>query len=301
MTSQIMGLKQALPYLQKYRGARFVIKVGGSVLGKAADLKNIAEGIAAFYHLGIRAIVVHGGGPQLETLARELHVEQTKVAGRRITSPKTLELGKMVFAGTINTDLVALLGSFDVPTVGLTGLDGPTVVAVKRPPVEIREAPDQPARSVDFGLVGDITQIRTRLIEELLAADFVPVLASLAADASGQVLNVNADTVAQKVAVALKAEKYINVTDTPGILRDVSDPTSLVSYADIRMVESLAGDGLLSGGMLPKAQSCIAALQGGVKRAHIINGQEADSLLTEVFTNEGCGTLIVESIAKNGH
>jgi acetylglutamate kinase len=300
MTPQILGLKQAIPYLRKYRGARFVIKIGGSLFGKEGDVRQIAEQISALYHIGIQVIVVHGGGPQLENLARELGIEQLKVAGRRVTSLKTLELAKMVFAGTINTDLVAILGSIETPAVGITGLDCSTIVAVKRPPVEVKEQPDGPARMVDYGYVGNVTEIRPALIEDLLGRGFIPVVASLAGDASGQILNVNADTVAQKIAVALKAEKYINVTNTGGILKDVNNPNSVLSYVDIRRVESLKSDGILSGGMLPKAESCIAALRGGVKRAHIINGQESDSLLKEIFTNEGCGTLIVERIESNG-
>ncbi|MFH1017179.1 MAG: acetylglutamate kinase [Pseudomonadota bacterium] len=301
MAPQIQGLKQAIPYLRKYRGTRFVIKVGGSLLGRESDIRQIAEGIAALYHVGIHVIVVHGGGPRLESLARELGVEQVKIAGRRVTDAKTLELAKMVFGGSVNTDLVAVLESFDTPAVGLTGLDAGTIAASRRPPVEIQEHPGTPARNVDFGFVGDINEVKPGLLEDLLGRNFVPVIASLAGDGKGQVLNINADTVASKIAVALKAEKYINVTDTPGILKDARDPQSLVSYADIRMVESLRNDGILSGGMLPKAESCLAALRGGVRRAHIINGQEADSLLKEIFTNEGCGTLIVESIEKNGH
>jgi acetylglutamate kinase len=301
MTSQVTGLKQAIPYLRRYRGTRFVIKIGGSVLGRESDLRQIAEGIATFYHLGIHVIVVHGGGPQLESLAKRLGIEQTKIAGRRVTDAETLNLAKMVYAGTINTDLVALLNSLQTDAVGLTGLDGLTLVASRRPPVDVCERPGDAPKKVDYGYVGDIVGIRTDLLEELLSSGHIPVLASLCGDSNGQILNVNADTVAERVAVALRAEKYINVTDTPGILRDVADPGSVISYADLQMIESMIHDGQVSGGMLPKARSCVAAIQGGVRRAHIINGQENDSLLKEVFTNEGCGTLIVERIESNGH
>lgn len=299
MATQILGLKQALPYLRKFRNSIFVIKVGGSIFDRVADLRNTMEGVAALHNVGIKVVVVHGGGPQLETLATELGIPQNKVAGRRVTSAKTLELAKMVFGGSINTDLVALLNSFSAPSVGLSGLDGSTIVASKRPPVEVKEKPESIPTQVDYGFVGDVVSVNVDLINELLSKNYVPVIASLAGDASGQILNVNADTIACQIAIALKAKKYINITNAPGILQDIKNPQSLLSYVDIQMVETLKHDGILSGGMLPKAASCIAAIKGGVERAHIINGQEPDSVLKEIFTNEGCGTLIVERIEKN--
>lgn len=299
MTTQILGLKQALPYLRKFRNSTFVVKIGGSIFNRESDLRNTLEGVAALHNVGIKIVVVHGGGPQLETLATELGVPQNKVAGRRVTSAKTLELAKMVFGGTINTDLVAMLNSFNAPSVGLSGLDGSTIVAIKRPPVEVKESADARPTKVDYGFVGDVVSVNMDLINDLLEKHYVPVIASLAGDASGQILNVNADTIACQIAIALKAKKYINITNAPGILRDVNNPQSVLSYLDIQMIETLKNDGVLSGGMLPKAASCVAAIKGGVERAHIINGQEQDSVLKEIFTNEGCGTLIVERIEKN--
>ena len=296
MTSQHLSLKQALPYLRKFRNSKFVVKIGGSIFSRETDLKNTLEGVAALQNVGIQVVVVHGGGPQLETLAEELGVPQSKVAGRRVTSAKTLELAKMVFGGSINTDFIAMLNSYNAPAVGISGLDGATIVASKRPPMEVQENAHSAPQTVDYGFVGDIKSVNVDLINDLLTKNYIPVVASLAGDSSGQVLNVNADTVACQIAIALKAEKYINITNAPGILRDVKNPQSLLSYLDIQMVETLKNDGMLSGGMLPKAASCLAALRGGVKRAHIINGQETDSILKEVFTNEGCGTLIVEKI-----
>jgi acetylglutamate kinase len=291
MSPSVLSLKQALPYLRKFRGTKFVIKIGGSLLGREVDLAGITENISALHHVGIQVLVVHGGGPQLNQLAKELGQEQTTIGGRRVTNAKTLELAKMVFAGKINTELVSKLNAVRAPAVGLTGLDATMVLAKKRPPQE----------GVDYVFVGDILEIRPKLIEEILSANWVPVVASLAGDGTGQIFNINADTIAAQIAIALKAEKYINLTDAPGILQNVKEPNSLISYMDIQTVEVLKRDGVLSGGMLPKAQSCIAAIQGGVKQAHIINGQETDSLLKEIFTNEGCGTLIVERIEKNGH
>lgn len=300
MSPKILALKQAIPYLQRYRGKLFVIKIGGSLFEDSVSLQRIAEGISALHHVGIHMVLVHGGGPQLQQLADKLGVKQKTVAGRRVTNAETLQIAKMVFAGKLNTDLAALLSAQDVPVVGLTGVDGPTIVASRRPPVTMREHPGAAEEKVDFGYVGDIVRVQPALIEHLRSAGYVPILCSLAAGKEGDVLNVNADTVAQHVAVALRAEKYLNVGATPGILKDVNDPTSLLSYADVEQIEAMKGDGVIRGGMLPKADSCIAALRGGVKRVHIIDGREEDSLLLEVFTNEGCGTVIVEKIERNG-
>lgn len=300
MSPKILALKQAIPYLQRYRGKLFVIKIGGSLFEDPVSTQKIAEGISALYHVGIHIVVVHGGGPQLQKLAEKLGVKQKTVAGRRVTSAETLQIAKMVFAGKLNTDFAAMLGAQDVPVVGLTGIDGATIVASRRPPVTMRERPDAPEEKVDFGFVGDIVCVNSALIEQLRGGGYVPILCSLAAGKDGEILNVNADTVAQHVAVALKAEKYLNVGATPGILKDVNDPTSILSYADIDQIGAMKADGVIQGGMLPKVDSCMAALRGGVRRVHIIDGREDDSLLLEIFTNEGCGTVIVEKIERNG-
>lgn len=301
MAPQILGLKQAIPYLKKYRGKLFVIKIGGSLLDRKDEVRQALEGVAALHHMGIRVVLVHGGGSELDALASQMNVTQKKVAGRRVTSAETLDLAKMVYAGKLNTDVVSYLTSLEVSCFGMTGLSAGTILATRRPPVQVTDAASGASEEVDYGYVGDIVKVDPAPILHLISAGHVPVFASLAADAKGNVFNVNADTVAEKIAVALGAEKLIIVTDTAGILKDLKDVHTLVSYADIQMVESMKNDGLLKGGMLPKAQACVSAVRGGVKRAHIINGLESESLLKEIFTNEGCGTLIVEKIETNGN
>lgn len=289
MTS-ILALQTAIPYLRKYRNRTFVVKVGGSLLKNPENFKHLLEQIGALYHLGIRIVVVHGGGAKLERLAEKLDVPQRKIAGRRVTSDGTIELAKMVYAGEINTDLVAALVRQEIRAVGLSGVDSGIVRARRRPPVEID------GETVDFGHVGDIVSVDTALLQSLLASDAMPVFSTLCLDENDQTVNVNADTFAQHVAVALKAEKYVNVTDVAGILRDVGDPRSLVSYADFATIESMKADKLLTGGILPKVDACVRAVAGGVKRAHIIDGNARDGLLREIFTNEGAGTLIVDKM-----
>ncbi len=301
MKPQVEWFKQAIPYLQKYREKCFVIKIGGSLFEKEPDLRQLVESISALYHVGIQIVLVHGGGPQLNELSLRLGMKQTMLAGKRVTSSETLELAKMVYAGKLNTDFVALLENCEIPSVGLSGLDGSTIVASRRPPVKVRDDAQASFQEVDFGWVGDVERVEPKLLKDLCSRGYVPVLCCLAGDLRGQILNVNADTIAQHVAVTLQAEKLIAVSSVPGILKDVGDPKSLVSYADIQMIETMKKDGLIQGGMLPKVDACVAAIRGGVKRAHIISGVEEGSLLTEVFTNEGCGTLIVEKIERNGN
>lgn len=296
MTSQLLGLKQAIPYLRKYRGSQFVIKVGGSIFQKDSWLTELLDQVAALYYMGIKIVLVHGGGPQLDALAGRMGIEQEKIGGRRITNEATLELAKMTYAGTLNMKLVSLFNALDVPAVGLTGADGLSVLATKRAPVNIKNEVTNESHTIDFGYVGDVVSIHTHLLDDLLSKGFIPVISSLASDVNGQILNINADTVSQHLAVALGAKKYINVTNVAGILKNPKDERSLLSCADIENIESMKSDGIIQGGMLPKVEACILAIKGGIDRAHIIDGREADSLLKEVFTNEGSGTLVVKKM-----
>lgn len=290
----LAALRTAVPYIRAFKGRTFVIKLGGELCRPGASLDAIADQLSVLHQLGMRLVVVHGGGPQADALAERLDVPQRRVAGRRVTDAGTLEIVKMAFAGTANTDLVAALTAAHVPAVGLTGIDGATVQVEKRPPRQVRETPDAEPQTVDYGFVGDVVGVRTELLAGLLEGGWVPVVAPLAADAAGQVYNVNADTLAAELAVALESLKYILLTDVDGVLTDAGDPGTLQSYLDLSRLHALIERGCVSGGMLPKLAACERALRGGVKQVHIVNGTVADTLLVEVFTNEGCGTLIVE-------
>lgn len=291
-TKGIAGLKGALRYVRAYRDHVFVVKLGGDVLADREVLDQVAAQLALLYSLSIRLVVVHGGGPQASAMSRRLGQEPQLIAGRRVTDNGALEVAKMVYAGLLNTDLLAALREHEIQAVGLSGVDADLLTARRRPPVRVVDD-NGTAREVDFGHVGDIELADPRVLTTLLDARFVPVVASLAGDGDGNVYNVNADTVAESLAVALKAQKLIFLTGAPGVLRDRDDPTSLVTFADPDELAALMASGALSGGMRPKVEACIRAATGGVERTHIIDGRTPDSLLLEVFTGAGCGTMIV--------
>jgi len=291
-TKGIAGLKGALRYVRAYRDHVFVVKLGGDVLADREVLDQVAAQLALLYSLSIRLVVVHGGGPQASAMSRRLGQEPQLIAGRRITDNGALEVAKMVYAGLLNTDLLAALREHEIQAVGLSGVDADLLTARRRPPVRVVDD-NGTAHEVDFGHVGDIELADPRVLITLLDARFVPVVASLAGDGDGNVFNVNADTVAESLAVALKAQKLIFLTGAPGVLRDRDDPTSLVTFADPDELAALMASGALSGGMRPKVEACIRAATGGVERTHIIDGRAPDSVLLEVFTGAGCGTMIV--------
>jgi acetylglutamate kinase len=288
----IAGLKGALRYVRAYRDQVFVVKLGGEVLSEPAVLDQVSGQISLLSSLGIRLVVVHGGGPQATALSRRLGDEPVMVAGRRVTDERQLEVAKMVYAGQLNTDLLAALREHRVQGVGLSGVDADLLTAHRRPPVTVVDDAGQ-SRTVDYGHVGDIDRVDPHVLVTLMQARFVPVVASLAGDDDGNVYNVNADTVAESLAVALRAQKLIFLTSVAGVLRDRSDPSTLVTFADPDDLAGLMASGALAGGMRPKVEACIRAATGGVERTHIIDGRAPDALLLEVFTGAGCGTMIV--------
>ncbi len=288
----ISGLKGALRYVRAYRDHVFVVKLGGDVLADTEALDRVAQQLGLLSSLSIRIVVVHGGGPQATALSRRLGHEPTIVAGRRVTDETALEVAKMVYSGTLNVNLLAALRSHQVQAVGLSGVDADLLTARRRPPVSVTDDAGT-SREVDFGYVGDIDRVDPRILTTLLETRFVPVVASLAGDGNGNVYNVNADTVAESLAVALKAQKLIFLTGAPGVLRDRNDPASLVTFADPDDLTALMANGAIAGGMRPKVEACIRAATGGVERTHIIDGRLPDSILLEAFTGSGCGTMIV--------
>jgi acetylglutamate kinase len=288
----IPGLKGALRYVRAYRDHVFVVKLGGDVLSDQHRLDQAAEQLALLASLSIRVVVVHGGGPQASALSRRLGIEPQMVAGRRITDDAALEVTKMVYRGLLNTELVSALRSHGVQAAGVSGVDGDLITAHRRLPLRVVDD-EGVERTVDYGHVGDIDKVDPRLLTTMLDARFVPVVSSLAGDAEGNVYNVNADTVAEAIAVAVGAQKLIFMTGAPGVLRNREDPSTLVTFADPDDLAELMNSGALAGGMKPKVQACVRAATGGVERTHIIDGRAPDALLLEVFTGAGCGTMIV--------
>jgi len=288
----IAGLKGALRYVRAYRDQIFVVKLGGEVLADPRAVDDIAAQVSLLSSLGIRLVVVHGGGPQATALSRRMGHEPRIVAGRRVTDDDALSVAKMVYAGQLNVDLLASLRAHEAQAVGLSGVDADLITAHRRAPVKVVDDAGK-TQTVDYGHVGDLDRVDPRVLLTLLEARFVPVVASLAGDGDGNVFNVNADTVAESLAVALRAQKLIFLTGAPGVLRDREDPSSLVAFADPDDLASLLASGAVAGGMRPKVEACIRAATGGVERTHIIDGRVADALLLEVFTGAGCGTMIV--------
>ena len=288
-TEHLDLLRQALPFINRFKNKTFVVKIGGEIADDEATLHSFCEEVALLSQVGIHVVMVHGGGKQATQLSKQMGIEPQMVQGRRITDEKTLDVVMMVFAGTINTEILAALREYGAEPVGISGVDGGIINAVKRPPMKIKNEKTGLEEVVDFGHVGDIQSIDPKLLETLLAADFVPVMASLGGDDAGNILNINADTVASEIASALKAEKLILVTDVDGILRD---DKSLISRVTPQEIDELIKANVIRGGMVPKAKSAVEALKDGVQSVHIISGKKASMLLAEVFTETGSGTMI---------
>ena len=289
--AEVAALKHAIPYVRMFKGKIFVVKLGGETIADEVRFRGLIEQVDALHQMGIRVVLVHGGGPQSTALATALGIPSRMVDGRRVTDERNLEVSIMTLNGQLNTRILGMCRAFGLPAVGLSGVDAGLVRAKKRPPVRTSDG-----EQVDFGWVGDIQAIEPAILASLLEKGFLPVLSSLGADESGQILNINADTVAAALAVALGAEKLILVTGAPGILEKLEDPRTLISYTDLEGLAELREKGSLSGGMMPKADAIEAAIKGGVQRVHLIPWNVQDSLLIEVFTNEGIGTLVVEDI-----
>jgi acetylglutamate kinase len=277
-----------------------VLKLGGEVLSSEEALANVAVQVALLESLSIRVLVVHGGGPQASALSRKMGLEPEVVAGRRVTSPEVLEVAKMVYGGQINVNILAALRGQGVSAVGLSGIDAGLVTVHRRPPVEVTDD-EGVTRVVDFGEVGDVDSVDTSLLDVLLPRGYVPVVASLASDAAGNVMNVNADTLAEVLASGLGAKKLVYLTGAPGLLRDADDPSSLVAFAAPEDLQALLDAGVVKGGMRPKVEACLRAVKGGVRRTHIIDGRTPDALLLELFTGHGSGTMIVGGREKRSY
>jgi len=288
-------LREALPYIQRFQGQTFVVKLSGKVTEEHHNLTSLAEELALLHQVGIRICVVHGGGKQLSDLASKLGIEQTIIEGRRVTDDATLEMAKMIFAGKINTDILAALRQRGIEAVGLSGVDGNIVHAEKRPPREILNRQTGVRDKDDFGYVGDVVQINSRLLTVLLDHGYLPVISSLGADAEGIVFNINADTIAAEIAVQLQAEKLILLSDVDGIYLKADDPQTKLSRLSADQADQLITSGAATGGMIPKLQSITTLLRRGVHSAHIISGTNRNALLSEVFTDKGTGTMIVAS------
>ena len=286
----VSALKHATPYMRMYKRKIIVLKAGGEAFSSADTTRDLMEQVGLLHQVGIRVVLVHGGGAQSTQMAEELGIATEFVDGRRITDQSSLEVAAMVLNGQINTRILASCRDLGIPAVGISGVDAGLIKAHKRPPVARQ---GNSGETVDYGFVGDIESVDTNVLIKQLDNDLVPIISPLSADESGTLLNINADSVASAVAVALSAEKLILATGAPGILESANEPASLISYVDLAGLSKLRNDNRLSDGMLPKIAAIELALLGGVPRVHVISHALPDSVLLEIFTNEGTGTLVV--------
>jgi acetylglutamate kinase len=290
-TLAIHALKSAAPYIRMYKGKTFVVKAGGGVFAEIASTRALVEQIAILHYFGVRVVLVHGGGPQLTELSTALGLSTRMVEGRRITDQQSIDVTAMVLNGLINTRVLGICRELNIDAVGVSGVDAGLVRAHKRPPARTGSG-----ELIDFGFVGDIDAVDSGVLKKLLDNGLMPVVSPLSADDSGTLLNINADTVAAAIGAALGAEKLILCTGAPGILGDLGDPGSLISYTDLQGLKRLREEGRIADGMLPKARAIEEAIRGGVRRVHVVSYQAPEGILGEVFTNEGTGTMIVADV-----
>jgi acetylglutamate kinase len=275
-------LAQALPYIQRYAGKTIVVKYGGAAMVNESLRAAVAEDLVLMAAVGVRAVLVHGGGPEIDAMLRRLGKEPVFVQGLRYTDEETMEVVQMVLAGKVNKDLVGLIGRAGGAALGLCGLDGGLLKAERK------------IGGPDLGLVGEIREVNSGVLSAALDGGFIPVVATVSGGLGNDVksYNVNADTAAAEIAAALGAEKLVLLTDVPGILRDLKDEQTLIKELPRSEIEGLKKEGILSKGMIPKVACCASAVDGGVKRAHIIDGRVPHSLLVELFSDAGIGTMI---------
>ena len=270
-------LVEALPFMREHRGKTIVVKVGGAAMEAAPMARSFSEDVSLLLRAGIHVVVVHGGGPQLTEVSAKLGLEARFVDGLRVTDAETLDTATMVLAGSLNTRAVATLAAYGVPVVGLSGVDGGLLVARRR-------------THPDLGFVGEIVRVNPHVVVTLLDGGFVPVVASLAIDDEGQSYNVNADEAAAELAVGLGAAKLVTLSDVPGVIGGDGDLLSELSVSGVE--ELLAADGAVGGGMAPKLRGVVRAIRAGVGRAHLIDGRLTHSVVLELFTQEGIGTMV---------
>ena len=271
-------LTQALPYIQKYHDKIIVVKYGGNAM-ISEDLKmQVMEDIVLLWLLGVKPVLVHGGGPEISEMLKKVGKESVFVEGLRVTDKETAEIVQMVLAGKINKHLVNLLGEYGGNAVGISGIDGHLIEAK--------------VKDERLGFVGEITKVNVQPIFDLIEKGYIPVVSTVGCDNEGNVYNINADTAASFIAGAMKAERLITMTDIPGILRDVNDPDSIIKRVNTEEARQLFREGVISGGMIPKVECCIEAIEKGVRRVTILDGRVPHAVLLELLTDEGAGTLV---------
>jgi len=278
--ARVRVLSESLPYIQRFAGRTVVVKYGGAAMKDSSLKDKVIRDIVYLSCVGLRPIVVHGGGPEINTWLGKVGIEPQFKDGLRVTDADTMDIVEMVLVGRVNKEIVTLINQAGGSAVGLCGKDGNLITA-------------SPSDKEGIGFVGDVNLLNPNILELLSSNNYIPVVSSVAVDEAGQAYNINADTAAGEIAAALQAEKLILLTDIPGILRDFHDPSSLISEVSISGARGLINDGTVAGGMIPKVDCCVRALAQGVKAAHIIDGRQPHALLLEILTDSGIGSMLV--------
>lgn len=281
-TNRVQVLSEALPYIQQFAGRTVVVKYGGAAMKESSLKEKVIRDIVLLSCVGMRPVVVHGGGPEINIWLEKLGIEPQFKNGLRVTDAATMEVVEMVLVGKVNKEIVSLINQAGGKAVGLCGKDGNLIQA-------------RPDGREGIGFVGEVSSVNIKILESLVNSGYIPVVSSVAADENGQSYNINADTVAGEIAAGLGAEKLILMTDTAGILEDYHQPDSLIVKLDIQEARQLIESGVVSGGMIPKVTCCVRSLAQGVKAAHIIDGRLEHALLQEIFSDSGIGSMIVAS------
>ncbi|MCU1353097.1 MAG: Acetylglutamate kinase [Acidimicrobiales bacterium] len=274
-------LVEALPYIREFSGRTVVIKLGGHAMVDASLSRSFAADIVLLHSVGIRVAVVHGGGPQIGELMAQMGKEPEFRDGLRVTDAETLDIARMVLGGRVNREIVTAINRHDHLAVGLSGEDAGLIVAAQR--------------DAALGYVGDVVDVNHGILDTLLEGSFIPVISTTGADVDGQALNINADSAAIAIAASLRAEKLIYLTDVPGVLTDVADPSSLISRLSAARAQLLIADGVIGGGMIPKVEACLAAVAAGVGSAHVLDGRIPHVVLLELLTDVGVGTMLTRT------
>lgn len=283
-------LIEAIPYIRTYFGKTFVIKYGGNAMVNEELKRAVMQDIVLLKFLGVNPVLIHGGGPEITQMLKRVGKKSEFIQGLRVTDTETMEIVQMVLVGKLNKEIVAKLNLLGGRAVGLSGQDANLLVAKKTVPT----MPEGYQGAIpDIGFVGEVTKINTAILEELIASNYIPVISSIGVGEDGVSYNINADTAAGELAAALKAEKLVMLTDVEGIFEDYQDKSSLISALKVDQAYQMISQGKIEGGMIPKVQACITAIQAGVNRTHIIDGRQLHSMLLEILTDQGIGTMVV--------
>ena len=285
-------LIEALPYIKKFHKKKIMIKYGGHAMIDSEAMSSTARDTVLLKYVGMKPMVVHGGGPEISRSMNKLGKEPKFIGGLRITDQETMDIVKMVLVGKINTDIVSQVCLHGGKGVGISGKDNHLIKARKRAPQVIVDNTTGEEKTIDLGLVGEIENVNPEIVEMLTSNEYIPIISPIGVDDSSNTLNLNADTVAGDIAAEIDAEKLIILTDVPGILEDPKDPETLIKKVNIDEIKELIEKGIVTDGMIPKVETCINAIENGVKSTHIIDGRIKHSVLLEIFTKKGIGTMI---------